>query len=63
MTFTHPTWLAGLWLTLLVLGLVLYAQRRRARLLRDFARDAGLRPEDALRARMLLPGGALPNWT
>ena len=24
---------------------------------------AGLGPEDALRARMTLPGGALPNWT
>ena len=30
---------------------------------RDFAAAAGLGPEDALRARMTLPGGALPNWT
>jgi hypothetical protein len=32
-------------------------------LAREFAGAAGLGPEDTLRARMLLPGGALPNWT
>ncbi len=32
-------------------------------LVREFAGAAGLGPEDALRARMVLPGGALPNWT
>ena len=29
----------------------------------DFATSAGLRPEDPLRARVLLAGSELPNWT
>lgn len=29
----------------------------------DFAAGAGLPPEAMLRARALLPGGDLPNWT
>ncbi len=29
----------------------------------DFAASAGLRPEDPLRARALLAGSELPNWT
>jgi hypothetical protein len=29
----------------------------------DFARSAGLRPEDTARARATLAGGELPNWT
>jgi hypothetical protein len=29
----------------------------------DFTRTAGLRPEDAARARAALAGGDLPNWT
>ena len=29
----------------------------------DFARSAGLRPEDPARARAALAGGDLPHWT
>ena len=45
------------------LGFVLDFLLGDEELARDFAQGAGLAPEDALRARMLLPGGALPSWT
>lgn len=29
----------------------------------DFAAEAGVRPDDAVRARAALPGGYAPDWT
>jgi hypothetical protein len=32
-------------------------------LVRGFAAEAGIRPEEPMRARAALPGGAVPDWT
>jgi hypothetical protein len=32
-------------------------------LVRGFAAEVGIRPEEPMRARAALPGGAVPDWT
>jgi hypothetical protein len=46
-----------------LLGAVLDFLLSDEALLVQFCADAGIRPETPMQARMMLPGGELPNWT